>query len=107
MVVPLSQLNAGEQAQVVWIASEPDTARRLTDLGFAPQEPVTCVIKGPDRCMSAYQIRDSVIALRAANAAEILVKLSSAGHLETDRCKHSPFYPQRACRKICPAGSFC
>ena len=24
MVVPLSQLNAGEQAQVVWIASEPD-----------------------------------------------------------------------------------
>ena len=77
MVVTLSQLNAGEQAQVVWIASEPDTARRLTDLGFAPQEPVTCVIKGPDRCMSAYQIRDSVIALRAANAAEILVKLSS------------------------------
>ena len=55
MVVPLSQLNAGEQARVVWIASEPDTARRLTDLGFAPQEPVTCVIKGPDRCMSAYQ----------------------------------------------------
>lgn len=47
MVVPLSQLNAGEQARVVWIASEPDTARRLTDLGFAPQEPVTCVIKGP------------------------------------------------------------
>ncbi len=77
MVVPLSQLNAGEQARVVWIASEPDTAKRLADLGFAPREPVTCVIKGPERCMSAYLIRDSVIALRAANAAEILVKLNS------------------------------
>lgn len=77
MVVPLSQLNAGEQARVVWIASEPDTVTRLTDLGFAPQEPVTCVIKGPERCMSAYLIRDSVIALRAANAAEILVKLEA------------------------------
>ncbi|MBS6954100.1 MAG: ferrous iron transport protein A [Enterocloster asparagiformis] len=77
MVVPLSQLSAGEQARVVWIASEPDTAKRLADLGFAPREPVTCVIKGPERCMSAYLIRDSVIALRAANAAEILVKLNS------------------------------
>ena len=55
MVVPLSQLNAGEQARVVWIASEPDTVTRLTDLGFAPQEPVTCVIKGPERCMSGTQ----------------------------------------------------
>ena len=37
MVVPLSQLNAGEQARVVWIASGPDTVTRLTDLGFAPR----------------------------------------------------------------------
>lgn len=77
MVVPLSQLKAGEQARVVWIAGEPDTVLRLTDLGFSPHEPVTCVIKGADRCMSAYQVRDGVIALRAAHASEILVKLNS------------------------------
>ena len=73
MVVPLSQIESGETAQVVFLAGSSDTALRLFDLGFAPVEAVSCVIKGKKGGMSAYLVRCAVIALRQKNAQDIFV----------------------------------
>lgn len=60
---------------MVWIASEEGMAARLQDLGFAPREVVSCVLKKGGQGMSAYLVRNAVIALRYANAREIFVRL--------------------------------
>ena len=49
-------------------------ARRLRDLGFSPRETVSCVLKRGRRGMSAYLVRNAVIALRYVNAREIFVR---------------------------------
>lgn len=74
MVYPLYEINQGETAEVVWVISEQPMAERLNALGFISKEPVTCVIKGKHGSMSAYQVGDAVIALRPANAREVLVR---------------------------------
>lgn len=74
MVYPLYETNPGDTAEVVWVISEPPMAERLSALGFTSKEPVTCMIKGKKDSMSAYQVRGAVIALRPANAKEVLVR---------------------------------
>ena len=46
MVIPLSQIDLGETVKVVWVASEKHMADRLADLGFIPDEEISCVLKG-------------------------------------------------------------
>ena len=41
MVIPLTYIEPGVQAEVVWIASNPSMAGRLDDLGFSPGETVS------------------------------------------------------------------
>lgn len=77
MVLPLSQIKPGEHAKVIWLASEPHIKQRLLDLGFAPNEPLSCVLKASNDGMRAYLVRGAVIALRKNNAAEIFVELQS------------------------------
>lgn len=74
MVIPLSQIDVGERAQIVWIASEDSMAIRLNDLGFIPEGEVTCVLKGTKKGMRAYLVRNAVIGLRLENIREIFVK---------------------------------
>lgn len=74
MVIPLNHISPGQRAEVVWIASEESMAARLNDLGFAPREVVSCVLKKGSRGMSAYLVRNAVIALRHGNAREIFVR---------------------------------
>ena len=38
MVIPLSNIEPGTKAEVVWIASPPPMAARLDGLGFSPRE---------------------------------------------------------------------
>lgn len=73
MVLPLTQIEAGEEAQVAFLAGDDSISLRLYDLGFVPGETVTCVLKGKKGSMSAYLVRCAVIALRDKNAVEILV----------------------------------
>lgn len=75
MVKPLSHIVPGEHARVVWVASGPDMKQRLIDLGFAPEEQLSCVLKAPRGGMSAYLVQGAVIALRQENASEIFVEL--------------------------------
>ncbi len=73
MVLPLSQIELGESGKIAFLAGDDDSSLRLRDLGFAPGETVTCVLKGKKGAMSAYLVRCAVIALREKNAVEILV----------------------------------
>lgn len=74
MVIPLSQIDAGEKARVVWVASPADMARRLNDLGFTPDEEVVCVLRGRPGGMRAYLVQGAVIGLRESNSREIFVE---------------------------------
>lgn len=75
MVLPLSRIKPGEQVKVIWIASDDHMKQRLLDLGFAPNESLSCVLKAPRGGMSAFLVRNAVIALRRENAAEVFVEL--------------------------------
>ena len=79
MVLPLTYISPGQSAQVVWLAGEPDMARRLDQLGFSPGETVRCVLTKPRGGMSAYLARSAVIALRESDAAVIFVRTDGAG----------------------------
>ncbi len=74
MVLPLSQIEVGETAQIVWVASRDSMADRLTDLGFVPEEEISCVLKGRPGGMRAYLVRNAVIGLREQNSREIFVR---------------------------------
>jgi ferrous iron transport protein A len=53
-------------------------ADRLADLGFIPDEEVSCVLKGRKGGMRAYLVRNAVIGLREENINEIFVQTGSA-----------------------------
>lgn len=74
MVIPLSHIKPGERVRVVWVASETHMKQRLIDLGFAPDESLSCVLKPRRGGMSAYLVQGAVIALRQENANEIFVE---------------------------------
>ena len=74
MVLPLSQIDMGKKVKVVWIASQPDMANRISDLGFVPDEEISCVLSGSTGGMRAYLVRNAVIALRQQNSNEIFVE---------------------------------
>lgn len=76
MVLPLSQIDLGEKARVVWVASEKHMAQRLSDLGFVPDEEIACVLKGRKGGMRAYLVRNAVIGLREENIGEIFVQVN-------------------------------
>lgn len=79
MVIPLNYIKRNQAAQIVWMALPPDTERRLASLGFEPGETLTCLLHGPGSSMSAYRIRNRIIALRNTDANQILVKLPDDG----------------------------
>lgn len=76
MVLPLTQIEPGETARVVWVASEKSMATRLADLGFIPGEDISCILKGRPGGMRAYLVRNAVIGLRELNSNEIFVETS-------------------------------
>lgn len=77
MILPLSHLKPGESARVVWVASNPLMKQRLTDLGFASGETLSCVLRSSHGHMNAYLVRGAVIALRRENANEIFTEILS------------------------------
>ena len=73
--VTLADICPGDCAQVLGYDDDvdPRTTRRLCDLGFAPGETVTVVRRAPMRDPIVFRVADYEIALRARQAAEILV----------------------------------
>ena len=73
--VKLKDLRRGQQAIVEKIGLPPDDARRLMELGFLPGAKVTAGHRAPGGDPQVFQVDGSEIALRAATAAELTVRL--------------------------------
>ncbi len=76
--ISLNRLEPGRTAVVHEISSEGSMRRRLLDIGLIRGTEVKCVGRSPAGDPSAYMIRGSIIALRAADAEKIIVDLTAA-----------------------------
>lgn len=72
-VVRLCDIKSGEACVVTELTASGPMRRRLLDLGLVSGAPVTCIGKSPGGDPSAYYICGAVIAIRAADAASVLV----------------------------------
>lgn len=70
----LSMLAAGQRAEVVSLRVSGAMRRRLLDIGLIEHTEVTCLGHSPLGDPSAYLIRGAVIALRAEDGRDILVR---------------------------------
>lgn len=75
MVVPLTYLEQGRQAEIVWMALPPDLEQPLSNLGFREGARILCIRKNKKNSMAAYEIGPRLVALRPQAASGILVKL--------------------------------
>ncbi len=70
----LDTIATGGAAVVEALSAEGETRRRLLDLGFTPGASLICLFSSPFNDPRAYRVRDAVIALRNADAKEILLR---------------------------------
>ena len=68
MTYTLAQLPPGESGCVAALDFPPRKARRMEDLGFLPGQQVTALHTPPFGGITAYQVLDTVIALRDTDA---------------------------------------
>lgn len=73
MVFPLSNITPGETVRIVSLGNEGSAVGRLKDLGFEINSIITCILQKPRKNISAYLVRNAVIALRACDSRWILV----------------------------------
>lgn len=71
----LADLPLARTATIRQLLMEGTLRRRLLDLGFAPGSSITPLFRSPLGDPTAYQILDSVIALRREDAVQIEVEL--------------------------------
>ena len=62
--VPLSDLQVGQTAEVVWVNAADSFTRRLRDLGFVPGSKVSVRVKASWSGPVEYEIRGSRFCLR-------------------------------------------
>ena len=74
MVYPLHELKPGERAEIVWVISGTAYVAAAGRAGFYSPGTGDLYSEGRRGRMSAYQIQDTVIALRPQNAREVLVR---------------------------------
>lgn len=73
--MPLSQLPFGKRGVVRELRAETSSRRRLLDLGLVAGTPVETVLRSPAGNPMAYEIRGALIALRNAEAGQIIVDM--------------------------------
>ena len=72
--ITLSELKAGEKADVKEMSLGLNIKRRLQDLGVIPGTQIECYLKNSNNSIAAYIIRDAVIALRKCDTDNIFVE---------------------------------
>lgn len=72
--IPLNDLPIGEKARVKLLRTGAASRKRLLDLGLVSETEVEALQKSPSGDPTAYQIRGTVIALRAEDASGIIVE---------------------------------
>ena len=71
--IPLTALSPGQYGIVVELLGDGGMRRRLLDLGLIVGTEIQCLGNSPLGDPSAYEFRDTVIALRAIDAARVRV----------------------------------
>lgn len=74
MVLPLSDIKAGDVVTIICVAEQADTKGRLYDLGFTPGTRISCVLKRRQGNIAAYLVRNAVIALRSEDSHFVMVE---------------------------------
>lgn len=72
----LVDLHPGHTGEVIQLTMEGENRRRLLDLGLVPGTSVTALFSSPLGDPTTYRIRGAMIALRAEQARQILIRLS-------------------------------
>lgn len=75
--IPLSDLEAGQQAEVAWVQDTHPFAARFRDLGFVPGSLLRVRIKAPFHGPVEYEVRGSRFCLRHQDAQSIYVRVES------------------------------
>lgn len=70
----MADLKVGQSGIVKTITSAADLKRRLIDIGLVCGTRVLCVLKSPGGDPMAYKIRGAVIAIRNADAKNVLLE---------------------------------
>ena len=70
----LSELNAGEDAQVAKLLVNGSMRRRLLDIGVSPGTRVSCIGKSPFGDPSAYLVRGCAVAIRRKDAERVIIE---------------------------------
>ena len=71
--IPLTNLKINSTAKINYINCSSNINRRLLDLGIIPNTPITPVFKSIGGDPIAYEIRDTVLAIRNQDAKNIFV----------------------------------
>jgi len=71
---PLADLSPGSVCQIVSLELSGPLRRRILDLGIVPGTLIRCIRRGPSGDPTAYLVRETLIALRSDDAAQILVR---------------------------------
>lgn len=72
-VFRLCDIEPGDSCVVCELTTTGSMRRRLLDIGLVEHTPVYCIGKSPGGDPTAYLISGAVIAIRAADAATVLV----------------------------------
>lgn len=70
---PLSCMRCGERGRVIYVTTGTGLRRRLLDLGLIPGTEVTCLGQSPLGDPRTYLVRGKMIAIRARDAASVVV----------------------------------
>ncbi len=70
----LANLSPGSVCQIVSLGLSGLLRRRILDLGIVPGTLISCVRHGPSGDPTAYLVRETLIALRSEDAAQIMVR---------------------------------
>ena len=89
MLNPLSLLMPGQSAVIHWLPEQSSIVFRLLDLGFVPGATVTCTLRRCHGAISAFLVRNAVIALRREDSQMILAELIPVG------CENVPVKKQQ------------
>ena len=73
-VDPLANLAPGAVCQIVSLELSGLLRRRILDLGIVPGTLIQCIRRGPSGDPTAYLVRETLIALRSEDAAQISVR---------------------------------
>ncbi|MDO4420314.1 MAG: FeoA family protein [Ruminococcus sp.] len=75
----LSKMKTGQNAIIKNIDSKYLYARRLIEIGFSEGTEVSVAIKGMSPCLTAYNVKNTIIALRDKTAEKVNIILISGG----------------------------